>query len=103
MAAKKDCLDSDTLPLWLCMVGSEAVCGGLIALFSCHTIHTLQRKEKGERERDVDQTELFFLSTLTSRKPQSGRRRPVEKLSLVDSRPRMLTVDAVDAVNIRFY
>ena len=31
MAAKKDCLDSDTLPLWICMVGSEAVCGGLIA------------------------------------------------------------------------
>ena len=30
-AAKKDCLDSDTLPLWLRMVGSEAVCGGLIA------------------------------------------------------------------------
>ena len=31
MAAKKDCLDSDTLPLWLCMVGFEAVCGWSIA------------------------------------------------------------------------
>ena len=66
MAAKKDCLDSDTLPLWLCMIGSEAVCGGLI---------------ERERERDVDQTEVLYLLTWTSRNSQSGQRRPVENLS----------------------
>ena len=30
---------TDTLPLWLCMVDSEAVCGGLIA--HTHAVHEL--------------------------------------------------------------